>query len=255
MIDTIIQQIPNPSKYVVDIGASTGVPTDPAYKYIIDKEYRGLCVEGNAANANRLRSNTHFDIHNGYINPENAIEIFARYNVPTEFDYLKIDIDGYDLDVLRKLLLKYKPAIICAEINEKIPPPIQFEVKYKPSYEWDYSHCFGFSIAAGERALKIYGYTIIDIYENNNLLAIRNDMITTCSITNVPTIKSMYEHHYQNNKSRLITFPWNKSVDYWQYITNTDILRHNIIYYFEHVNERSRFYEKTKHVNVDFLCE
>lgn len=255
MIDTIIQKLPNPCKYVVDIGASTGVPTDPAYKYITNKEYKGLCIEGNPVNIPTLSSRTHFDIHTGYITPENILDIFEKHNVPIEFDYLKIDIDGYDLHVLRVILSKYKPAIICAEINEKIPPPIAFEVKYKSSYEWDYSHCFGFSIAAGEPVFSQYGYTIVDMYEYNNIIVVKNDIITSCSITNVPNIKSIYEHNYQKNKSRLNIFPWNQSVDYWQHITDTDLLRQTIIYYFENVNERSMFQEKTKRLNVDFSCE
>jgi hypothetical protein len=255
MIDTIIQKLPKPNKYVVDIGTSIGVVTDPAYKYITNKEYNGLCIEGNSANIPTLCSCTHFDIHIGYINPENVLNIFETYNVPIEFDYLKSGMGGYDLEVLRVILSKYKPAIICAEINEKIPPPIAFEVKYKPSYVWDYSHCFGFSIAAGERVFSQYGYTIVDMYEYDNIIVVRNDIITSCSITNVPNIKSIYEHGYTKKESRFTMRPWNQSVEYWQHITDTDFLRQNIIYYFENINERSKFDIKTKRLNVDFLCE
>jgi hypothetical protein len=123
-LNYIFSNINNPSFYVIDIGASIGVNTDPVYNFIINKQFRGLCIEGDTTKVKTLKTKTNFDIYNGYITPLNAINIFETYKVPYVFDILKIDIDGYDLEVLRVILQKYKPKIIIAEINEKIPPPI-----------------------------------------------------------------------------------------------------------------------------------
>ena len=140
------KKISNPSNYIIDIGASTGVATDPVYNFIINKNFKGLCIEGDKSKIPILRINTQFDIFDDFITPLNIINIFEKFNVPINLDVLKIDIDGFDLEILRIILQKYQPSIIVAEINEKIPPPILFEVLYKDNYSWDESHCFGFSL-------------------------------------------------------------------------------------------------------------
>ena len=44
-------------------------------------------------------------------------------------------------------LRSFGRVFICAEINEMIPPPIKFAVRYDPSYRWQGSHFFGQSLS------------------------------------------------------------------------------------------------------------
>jgi hypothetical protein len=240
-----IQKNSSVSSFVVDIGSSTGVNTDPAYQFIIDKEYKGLCIEGNPKCESVLRSKIAptFDICISYITPENALEIFEKYKVPFDLDFLKIDIDGYDLEVLRVLLTKYRPKIIIAEINEKIPPPVLFEIPYKKDYSWDNSHLFGFSIQSGDQVMKKYNYTVVSIYELNNIMCMANEFVNTSSI---PSVDQLYQMQYVNCQYRLQALPWNIDVDYWTQIKNKKSLCDEIAYYFE---------EKNKVKNVDFLID
>jgi len=115
-------EIPDPTNYIIDIGASTGIVSDPVYPFLIDTKYTGLCIEGNKAKTEELKRKTSFAVHEEFIYPHTILDVFQSYNVPINFDVLKIDIDGYDLEVIRVILSKYKPRIIIAEINEKIPP-------------------------------------------------------------------------------------------------------------------------------------
>jgi hypothetical protein len=242
--------INNPSNYVVDIGASTCSINDPVYHFITNTQFRGLCIEGNARNESQLQQNVSktFDIHIGYITPTNVLDIFRHFNVPIELDVLKIDIDGYDLEVLRQILKLYKPKIIIAEINEKIPPPILFEVKYKENYEWDYSHCFGFSIASGQKVLAKFGYKVDSIFELNNILCVDN----TLSNDEPNDIAHIYKTEYIHNQSRLTTLPWNENVNYWLEIEDNVTLYNEIVTYFTTNNNRSVFQNKNKTKDVDF---
>jgi hypothetical protein len=257
-LNFILDKVENPSFYIIDIGSSTGVDTDPVFKFINNKKYKGLCIEGNSQSVNELKTKTHFDIYNGYITPSNVLTIFDTYKVPQNIDILKIDIDGYDLEVLRVILNKYKPRIIIAEINEKIPPPIYFEVKYKEDYSWDYSHCFGFSIQSGAKVMNDNNYKIISLYDINNILCINEELCKSFEIQNTNTdeyIKFLYKNQYIDNINRFHILPWNENVNYWLNIHDVEILKNEITNYFVNNNNRSIFAIKTKIKDLDFSIE
>lgn len=247
-LNFILNKIENPSFYIIDIGASTGVNTDPIFKFINNINYKGLCIEGNSQCINELKTKTHFDIYNGYITPLNISTVFESYKVPYNIDILKIDIDGYDLEVLRVILRKYKPRIIIAEINEKIPPPVCFEVKYKEDYSWDYSHCFGFSIQSGAKVMNDNNYKIVSIYEINNILCVNDEL---CKLLEMQSsnddeyVKNLYKKGYINNLKRLRLLPWNKNVNCWLAIDDIDVLK----------NEINNYFAQTKIKDIDFTIE
>ena len=251
----LITNLPNPTKYIIDIGASSGVSTDPTYQFIIDNTYKGLCIEGNSKHISLLKQNISntFDIFNGYITPINILEIFAKYNVPLSIDLLKIDIDGYDLEVLRTILTVYRPKVIIAEINEKIPPPILFEVKYKSNYEWDYSHCFGFSLASGEKVMNTNNYSILDLYEMNNILCIDTDIANNLNIKYWTNMTNLYKTRYINNPNRMKQFPWNNNINYWLTIEDNIQLKNEIIKYFESIKDKSNINHINHIQNIDFI--
>jgi hypothetical protein len=257
-LNFILNKIENPSFYIIDIGASTGVNTDPVFKFINNINYKGLCIEGNSQSVYQLKTKTHFDIYNGYITPSNVLTIFESYNVPCNIDILKIDIDGYDLEVLRVILSKYKPRIIIAEINEKIPPPICFEVKYKENYSWDNSHCFGFSIQSGAKVMNENNYKIAAVYELNNILCINDELCKSFEIQSINTdeyIKNLYKKEYIDNFDRLHILPWNENINYWLNIDDSAVLKNEISNYFVYNNNRSHFAIKTKIKDIDFSIE
>ena len=229
--------------------------SDPVFTFITNTKYRGLCIEGDPNKIYALRKNISksFDIFNGYITPNNVLEIFAQYNVPKDLDILKIDIDGYDLDVLRVVLSEYRPKILIAEINEKIPPPVHFEIPYREKYEWDFSHCFGFSLQAGHSVVSQHGLSILDIHEINNILCIRSELVDQLNLKIPTSLPELYRSRYVNNHGRH-DFHWNKSVNHWLNITNPNELCSEIRTYFETKNERSTFPIKTKKHGVEFLC-
>jgi hypothetical protein len=250
----MVQSLRDVSNYIVDIGASTGAIGDPAYDFITSPEYCGLCIEGNPANIKKLRekiSNT-FDTYCGFVTPDNILKILEQENVPIEIGLLKIDIDGYDLQLIRKILSKYRPKIIVAEINEKIPPPILFEVNYKPDYSWDFSHCFGFSLSSGQDVMEKNNYGIIGMHESNNIICADNQIIREKNWRSRTDMGELYQEGYISDPNRQAAFWYNQSVDYWISINDPTILLREITKYFTEVNERSVWPVKTKTRDVDF---
>ena len=126
-----------------------------------------------------------------------------------------------------------------AEINEKIPPPIQFEVLFSNDYGWDCSHFFGFSLASGEKVMKDNNYTILCIYDVNNILCIDNKYLEKLGI--IPReISNIYSEDYINNSERM-KFYWNNNVNYWFEIKDTNKLKEEIINFFSNKSQGKDF--------------
>lgn len=220
--------------YMIDIGAQYG--PGPTFKYLSSSEYSGLAIEGSEHSYKVLCSNLpnpKVDKHLGFVTPDNVCNIFEKYHVPKTPDILKIDIDGYDLSVLRSILSKYTPKIITCEINEKIPPPVYFEVKYSPTYEWDTSHFFGFSLQAGYDILSKYGYTLVYLEEGNNGVFIHKDFFDKTLIEGLNKLmpKDIYKRDYLDSKIYQ-KFPWNSDIHHWTTINDTQELIKDIFDYF-----------------------
>jgi hypothetical protein len=236
-IENVLNTCSNRTYYAIDIGASTG--SGPCYEFLQNNSYSGLAIECNEHSYKTLTNtikNPNVRLHLGYATPDTICSIFKSYNVPQSPDILKIDIDGYDLCVLRAILQEYSPKIIIAEINEKIPPPIHFEVKYSPSYVWDGSHCFGFSIQAGKSVMDKFNYSIASLYGGNNILCVNDKYIQVMK----RSINEIYKQDYYENNNIRIHFPWNEDVHIWNEIPNSDLVKTMIFDYFTKYNPRGK---------------
>jgi FkbM family methyltransferase len=126
--------------YFVDIGAYDGITISNTYYLEKELDWKGLCVEANPHTYNSMTECRNTECINIAIAPYkkeveillngwssaindsftsseilkqnfesvkvNAItinELFERYNVPSEFDYLTIDIEGGELEILSQL--------------------------------------------------------------------------------------------------------------------------------------------------------
>ena len=83
---------------------------------------------------------------------------------------LCLDIDGNDYWILDAILSDFRPALIVTEINEKIPPPIRFAVKYDPDFSLRH-HFYGYSIATLSDLCARHGYGILQLEYNNAFIA------------------------------------------------------------------------------------
>tara|TARA_B110000208_G_C11783516_1_gene434734 strand:+ start:136 stop:1566 length:1431 start_codon:yes stop_codon:yes gene_type:complete len=204
----------NFTKYIVNIGCSDGVTEDPLYNLSKIENIKGLYIDGIMTKISKCKTNVsnQIDIINAYINPENCENIFKSNNVPIDIDILKVDIDGYDLSVIKTILeLGYKPKIIISEFNEKIPPPISFEVLYDEKYSWQCNHFYGFSLSSGKQ-LEKYNYYIHSLFDKNNILFVNKSISHLLGISSSANIEKIYKEQYVKYLNK---FPWNNDVNYW----------------------------------------
>lgn len=124
------------NRFCVEFGGCPGVPGSntvrlrsnntvplrvlPRYREI-HTQWSGLLLEGspNCRPKNfDLRPGTQF--HTAWIGSDTIVDLFDKYGVPAEVDYVSIDLDSVDLWVLRALLTppsKYRPRVFTIEYN------------------------------------------------------------------------------------------------------------------------------------------
>ena len=164
---------PDHSRTAVDIGAGDGVKGSNTYALFRDG-WRGLVVELSGRRFARLayayRNFRGVWACRCRVTPDNVAGLLRSYSVEEEFGVLSLDIDSYDYWVLDAVLASYRPRLIVTEINEKIPPPIKFVVKFDPDFELTH-HFFGYSLQSLSDLCEQYDYALIGLEYNNAFLA------------------------------------------------------------------------------------
>ena len=157
----------------VDLGAGDGIKGSNTYA-LFRRGWRGLGVEADARRARRLahayRGLPGVAARHARVTPSNVAELLKSHGVRPGFDLLSLDIDSYDYWVLDRLLEGFRPRLVVTEINEKIPPPIRFVVRFDPDFRLTH-HFFGYSIASLEDLAARRGYALVELEYNNAFLA------------------------------------------------------------------------------------
>ena len=109
---------------------------------------------------------------NSLAEPANIVRLLRDFDIERNFAVLCLDIDGNDYWVLDAILSEFRPGLVVTEINENIPPPLRFVVKFDPQFQLRY-HFYGYSIAALEDLCEQHNYGILELEYNNAFLAPR----------------------------------------------------------------------------------
>jgi hypothetical protein len=194
----------------VDLGAGDGVRHSNTHALFING-WRGLAVDGDADRSYRLARTYRYYPNvftcRNQITPQNVVSLLEAYQIPTDFEVLSLDIDSYDYWVLDALLTKFRPRIVLTEINEKIPPPIRFIVKYDPDFTLQH-HFFGYSIASLEDLCARHNYALMSLEYNNAFIAPRE--LPHAKARDAVTV---YREGYLGRPDRRKKFPLNQDME------------------------------------------
>jgi hypothetical protein len=160
-------------KTVVDIGAGNGVRWSNSYALLLEG-WKALGIEADPqkyALLSKVYSKfPRAQVSNSLADPDNVGSLLRDFNIEKNFGVLCLDIDGNDYWVLDAILSAFRPGLVVTEINENIPPPLRFIVKFDPEFQLRY-HFYGYSIAALEDLCEKYDYGILELEYNNAFLA------------------------------------------------------------------------------------
>ena len=239
IINKYLQTIPLENKYCVDIAAADGITMSNTL-FLYKDNWNGIAVEYNSEKfailSDLYKKFKNINLIKTKVTPDNVIYILKSCLAPKNFTFLNLDIDSYDYYVLDKLLSEYRPMLICAEINEKIPPPIKFTVKYNPDHLYEGDHNYGQSITKLFELCKKYQYALVELHYNSAFL-IPNEINKNASL--IP--QEAYNVGYKNKIDRKVKFPWNKDMEELLYMSASDGI--------EFINKK---FEKYKN---KYICE
>ena len=194
----------------VDLGAGDGVRHSNTHA-LFTSGWRGLAVDGDADRAYRLarayRYYPNVFTCRHQITPANVVSLLEAYEIPSDFEILSLDIDSYDYLVLDALLAKFRPRIVVTEINEKIPPPIRFVVKYDRDFSLQH-HFFGYSIASLEDLCARHNYALMSLEYNNAFIAPLE--LHRAKALDAQTV---YREGYYGRPDRRKKFPLNRDME------------------------------------------
>jgi len=152
IIDFIFSEIGTTNKFFVEFGVQNGIECNT--RYLLEKKgWTGLMMD----QGNVLKSY----VKKEFVNAENINELFAKYNVPKNFDLLSIDIDFNDYWVWKAISDDYRPRVVVIEYNSSIPPTESKVVPCDPIASWDKTNYFGASLLALAKLGTLKGYSLV----------------------------------------------------------------------------------------------
>lgn len=149
VLEAIFAEIGVTNRYVVEFGAGDGNECNAAY--LLEQGWHGLLMDGAQSKNSR--------VHQEFITAENISLLFAKYQVPNEFDLLSIDMDGNDYWVWQAI--QHRPRVVVIECNAHVPPPTRSVSKYDPLFRWNGSDYYGASLAAMQSLGQRKGYALV----------------------------------------------------------------------------------------------
>lgn len=214
IIQSWLTRTPPRHRHYVDIAAGDGATMSNTLA-LARAGWEGLAVEGDANQfaklATRYAQYSRVRLARARVTPDNVVDLLRSHAVPREFGVLSLDIDSYDHYVLARLLEAYRPSLICAEINEAIPPPVKFTVTYRADHAWTKDHFFGQSLAMLDALRARHGYALVQVEYNNAFLVPEE-------FSPMPSrpAAEVYREGYLARSDRLIRLPWNREMEYLQ---------------------------------------
>ena len=94
------------------------------------------------------------------ITVENINQIFEKYEVPKQFDFLSIDIDSNDYWVWKAL--NYEANLVLIEYNPNFSTDQSVALKYDPNRVWEKNVAFSASFSAMVKLGEEKGYIPVD---------------------------------------------------------------------------------------------
>ena len=199
------------ARVAVDIVAGDGIRGSNTYA-LFRRGWRGVGFEGDERRARRLaRAYKNFEgvaSRHALVTPSNVVALLRAEGVPRDFGVLSLDIDSYDYWVLDAVLQSFRPRVVVTEINEKVPPPVRFVVRYDPSFRLQH-HFFGYSIASLEELCARHSYALLALEYNNAFIAPR-ELVGDLDVLDAQTA---YRRGYLERPDRRERFPRNQDME------------------------------------------
>jgi hypothetical protein len=190
IIKGIFEKIGTINNFAVEFGAGDGYRLSNVRGFL-DSGWTGLQMEGGIDGSYGKISN---GVQCEFITAENINSLFDKYNVPSEFDLLSIDIDGNDYWVWKSI--NRSPSVVIIEYNSNFGIGESLALEYNPEHLFNGSHAYSASYTAMKSLGESKGYYLYAESKFTNLIFIRKEYQEILpSIINEKTLNLPYHQH------------------------------------------------------------
>ena len=200
IIEEIFNRIGTTNKTFIEIGCGQGLENNT--HYLLLKGWKGVWVDGSNNNIRFIKNqigyreghNEKLSIAQAYVDRDNVNQIIKENleeiaHEGSTIDFLSVDIDGNDLEVLSRINV-VNARLICVEYNAKFPPEVHQTIKYDPTHRWQGDDYQGSSLAAIHLLMESQGYTLVSCsIAGTNAFFVKNEDVAHIDV--LP-----FEKHY-----------------------------------------------------------
>ena len=200
IIDLIFEKIGTTDKFFVEFGTGSDASECNTRNLREKKGWKGVMWDLGATDTPEI------GLFKERISKDNIIQLFEKYNVPIELDFLSIDIDFNDWHIWREIGKVYKPRVVCIEYNFQYSPYDDVVVEYdEEGGPLRLTSYLQGSMLAYTRLAHYLGYKLICSDEKGiNLFFIRSD----CTNVEESSIYDVYDiTFYSRLKLDIIGYP------------------------------------------------
>ena len=169
----VFKKIGTTNKFCVEFGFNsnslTGGSGSNTANLILNEGWDSILLDGDF-------ENKEINLYKEYLTPENICQIFRKYNVPIELDYLSIDVDSMDLWLLDAVLKEYSPRLVSVEYNANYSIDEAITFPNDTNQRWEIDKGYGASLKALKLAADKYNYHLIGVETMDDCFFIHNDL-------------------------------------------------------------------------------
>ena len=147
-----------------------------------EEGWKGVLIEGDNESFLNLKGNygSHPDVSiiESYIScepGESLDDLLATTEIPKDFDFLSIDVDGNDLWIW-KSIKNYEPKIIAVEYNPHYEPSESLTIEYDPNHRFNSDNYYGATAGAFNKLAEEKGYKLIGSTNGLNLFYCKKEI-------------------------------------------------------------------------------
>lgn len=180
IIEYIFKNINTTNKFCVEFGFNsvelTGGSGSNTARLILDENWDYILFDSEY-------ENTEINLYKEKLTPVNIGEVFKKYDVPQNPDYVSIDVDSIDLWLFRSMLIcGYRPRVISVEYNMHFP--IDVSATVEPDYSRDVMDAvYGASMLALDTVAKEYDYKLVCVEDNLDMFFIEKNIIPDVEVS------------------------------------------------------------------------
>ena len=164
----------NATPYCVEFGFNSSSLTDGSgantADLILNHKWDSLLLDGG-------NENPSINLHKHLLSSANICEVFRKYKVPQEPEYVSIDVDSTDLWLFDSLLNQYRAMVFSVEYNSHFPIDKAITFPNAPDMPYEHDRGYGASLKALNMVTEKHGYSLLWVISPLDAFFIRNDLI------------------------------------------------------------------------------